>query len=81
MTEDQTKQKIKGIFLVVFPELKKSPFSFTKKQLDYRNWDSFAHMELVSKIEQTFSISLTLEDTVSIESAQDVVKLLQGKYK
>lgn len=75
MKNDLILSKVKKIFEGIFPE----KFALNRKQAQYRNWDSFAHMELISKIEQEFSISLSLEDTVAIESAQDVIRLLNKK--
>ncbi|MSS74068.1 acyl carrier protein [Candidatus Pacearchaeota archaeon] len=67
-------EKLKGIFIKVL-----GSYDSTKKQSEYERWDSFAHMELVSEVESVFNVSLTVDQVVSIESAQDILKILQSK--
>ena len=77
MDMDNMKEQVKQIFLQVFDELKPEEFSFDKKQPDYERWDSFAHMQLISEIENKMGITFDMEEVVGIESATDIVKLIE----
>ena len=67
-------EKLKNIFMKVL-----GSYEPTKKQAEYERWDSFAHMELVSEVESQFRVSFTADEVVSIESAQDILKILHSK--
>jgi len=67
-------EKIKEVFLKVIGE-----YELEKKQSDYESWDSFSHMALVSEIENQFHISLNSEEVVSIESAKDILNIINKK--
>ena len=51
MEDSSPEKKIKEIFFKIFPEENDLTFKMDKKQLEFENWDSFAHLQLVSKIE------------------------------
>ena len=67
-------EKLKNIFVKVL-----GSYDLTKKQQEYEKWDSFAHMDLVSEVESQFNISLNADEVVSIESAQDIMKIISSK--
>lgn len=73
--------KIKDIFLKMFSELSDDSFDFKKKQDQYENWDSFAHMELVSKIEQAFVITLDINEMINTDSAIQFVEIVKKKVE
>lgn len=70
------KKEVKRIFLEVF-DLKPEEFSFEKKLAEYANWDSLAHMQMISKIEDKLNLTFDIEQVISIESAYDVLKLVE----
>lgn len=78
--EEVIKNKVFEIFLEIFPEdLKKSSIKNSVSQSNFPSWDSFAHMEIVSQIESKFNISLSMDETVAIESMKDVLSVIGKK--
>ena len=61
------------IFLDTFPDIQKEDFNLDKKQVDYDNWDSFAHLNLITMTESKFGITLSIDETTSIVSARDLL--------
>ena len=72
------REEIKQVFLKVF-EMKADDFSFEKKQTDYNGWDSFAHMQIISEVEGKTGVSFEMEEVVGIESAGDILELVEKK--
>ena len=62
-----------------FPALPESDFQWTKTQNDYENWDSFAHLRIISEIEEKFSIQLDVEDVIYITNAFGFLKIIKNK--
>ena len=81
MNVEEIKQNIKKCFKEVFPEIKEDNFDFNKKQEDFENWDSFSHMELVSKIEENYNINLETEEVIELDSPQKFVDIVNEKTK
>ena len=79
--EENLKNSIKNIFFEVFPNLIGTDFSWEKEQKDYENWDSFAQLNLITFTEAKFDITLTLEESVDIKSANDLLKCVQSYLK
>lgn len=75
MTDEE---KIKEIFVKIFPEIV-DDFDLNRDQSDYENWDSFTHVNLVSEIEDQFSIELETDEIISISSAKSVLELINKK--
>ena len=75
--ETETKEIIKNIFFEVFPNLEKGDFSWEKEQKDYEHWDSFVQLNLITFAEAKFDISLTLEESIEIKSAKDLLKTVE----
>ena len=72
-------EQVKAIFLDVFQEINESSFDWNKEQNDYENWDSFAHLRIVSEIEEKFDIKLEIEDFVYIRNASGFLKIIKDK--
>lgn len=72
-------ERLKSIFLRVFEGLKEEDYVEDKKQAEYENWDSFAHMQLISEVESQFGVSLNVDEVTSIESARDILEVLKKK--
>ena len=70
---------LKQIFIDVFPDVDESSFNWDKKQNDYENWDSFAHLRIISEIEEKFSIQLDVEDVIYITNAFGFLKIIKNK--
>ena len=69
------KNGVKSIFISVFPEINEAKFNWDHTPTEYENWDSFAHLRLVSQLEKQFDIQLDLDDAINLNSASDFLKL------
>ena len=49
------------------------------KQNDYENWDSFSQLNLITMLEEKFSISISDMDSISIRSAEDALNFVKNK--
>lgn len=76
-TNENLEEKTMGIFLNIFPEINESSFDWDKVQNDYENWDSFAHLRIVTEIEEKFGISLEMDDFVYIQNAAGFLKIIK----
>ena len=76
---DETRDKVRSIFLKVFDTINEESFDFPKKADQYENWDSFAHMQLISEAEGTFSLSFEIEEISQIDSAEKLVEFIITK--
>ena len=70
---------LKEIFIDIFPDVDESSFNWDKKQNDYENWDSFAHLRIISEIEEKFTIQLDVEDVIYINNASGFLKIIKNK--
>ena len=70
--------EIKKIFFHVFPDLTESNFDWKKKQNDYQDWDSFSQLNLITLIETKFHISISDDELVNIQSAEDALNFVKG---
>ena len=77
----EIENKIKNIFLQVFPNLNENDFSFEKEQKDYENWDSFAQLNLITFAEAEFNISFSLDESIEIKSARQFVNNIKSHLK
>ena len=77
MTTD-IESTVKNIFFEVFPNLSESDFSWDKEQKDYEHWDSFAQLNLITLTETKFDISFTLDESIDIKSASDLLKNIKS---
>ncbi len=75
------KEKIKGIFFEVFPNLSESDFTWEKEQKDYESWDSFAQLNLITFTESEFDITLSLDESIEIKSANDLFECVSDHLK
>ncbi len=75
----EVENEIKKIFFSVFANLKDENFDWNAKQEDYSNWDSLAHLELMTTTETKFNIKISPEDALSIRTALDLAKLVESR--
>ena len=78
MNDEKLKEIIEDIFFQVFPNLNKNDFSWEKEQKDYENWDSFAQLNLITFTEGKFDIEFSLDESIEIKSANDLLKSVQS---
>ena len=69
------KNNVKNIFISVFPEINEVEFNWDHTPAEYENWDSFAHLRLVSQIEKKFNLQFEFDDSINLNSASDFLKL------
>lgn len=79
--EIEYKNAIKNIFFEVFPNLSETDFSWNKEQKDYDNWDSFAQLNLITLAESKFDITLSLEESINIKSANELLECVRSHLK
>ena len=46
---------------------------------DFPEWDSLGHLNLLTSLEEKFNISFDMEETMSIQSVQDLKNILEKK--
>lgn len=79
--EAEIKNSIKNIFFEIFPNLSEVDFSWNKEQKDYPHWDSFAQLNLITFAESKFNVTLTLEESINIKSANDLLECVLSHLK
>lgn len=70
---------IMEIFLTVFSELNEATFSWESPQTEYENWDSFAHLRIITEIEKRFEVKLDMDDVIYITNAKGFLELITKK--
>lgn len=78
---DEIKNIIKNIFFEVFANLAENDFAWEKEQKDYESWDSFAQLNLITFAESKFNIEFSLEESIEIKSANDLLELINSHLK
>ena len=79
--EVEIKNTVKNIFFEVFPNLSEVDFSWDKEQKEYDNWDSFAQLNLITLVESKFEITLSLEESIDIKSANEILECVSSHLK
>lgn len=69
---------VRKIFAEVFPTMSSEEFDWNKKQKSYENWDSFAHLQLLTLTEERFNITLSVDESTSIDSAQKLLECIRS---
>ena len=76
MEDSSPVKKIKEIFIKIFPEENDLSFKMDKKQSEFKNWDSFAHLQLVSEIEKQFNVRFDIDEVMNFNSPNDFLKFV-----
>lgn len=71
--------KLKAIFLKIFPNLKNDEFDLRSSRNSFENWDSLVHLQLVSEIESAFGMSFDIDEIIAIEKPADFIQLINKK--
>ena len=72
-------KKVYKIFLKVLKLKKVSDLCETSSPKNINNWDSLAHIEIVTNLNKAFKIDIKFEDLMKINKFKDVFKILK-KY-
>ena len=79
--DEEIKNMIRNIFFEVFLNLSEKDFGWEKEQKDYENWDSFAQLNLITFAEAKFDITFSLEESIEIRSANDLLDSIKSHLK
>ena len=81
MKNKKIKNDVKDIFFEVFPKLSENEFVWGKEQKDYENWDSFAQLNIITFAESKFDVSFSLDESIEIKSANDLLECINSHLK
>ena len=81
MQDKKIKIDVKNIFFEVFPKLSENEFEWEKEQKDYENWDSFAQLNIITFAESKFDITFSLDESIEIKSANDLLNCINSHLK
>ena len=81
MQDEKIKTDVKNIFFEVFPKLSEDEFEWGKEQKDYDNWDSFAQLNIITFAESKFDITFSLDESIEIKSANDLLNCINSHLK
>ncbi len=81
MQDEKIKNDVKDIFFEVFPKLSENEFAWEKEQKDYENWDSFAQLNIITFAESKFDVSFSLDESIEIKSANDLLECINSHLK
>ena len=81
MQDKKIKIDVKNIFFEVVPKLSENEFEWEKEQKDYENWDSFAQLNIITFAESKFDISFSLDESIEIKSANDLLNCINFHLK
>ncbi len=71
----------KKIYKIVTKILKyKNKLNSQDSPRTIKTWDSLAHLEIISVLNQSLKINISFEDTLKIKNVGDIVKVCE-KYK
>lgn len=76
--DKELRDEIKKIFFEVFQNMNEIDFSWEKEQKDYENWDSFAQLNLITLSEAKFDITLSLDESIEIKSANELCECIKS---
>lgn len=74
VARDLVRPEIVEIFAEVFEH--EGPLSASTSPGDVARWDSLNHVALVSMIERTFGIGLSMDEMIEIQCVGDIERLL-----
>ena len=81
MQDEKIKNDVKDIFFEVFPKLSENEFAWEKEQKDYENWDSFAQLNIITFAESKFDVLFSLDESIEIKSANDLLECINSHLK
>ena len=81
MQDEKIKNDVKDIFFEVFPKLSENEFAWEKEQKDYENWDSFVQLNIITFAESKFDVLFSLDESIEIKSANDLLECINSHLK
>lgn len=70
---------IQETILKIFSEvlnIPKSELSMPGKRIEFENWDSLVHLQLVMTLEEKFNIKLKTDEVIEMESIQKCIEIV-----
>lgn len=62
-------------------QISKNDFKITDQIVDIPEWDSLAHITIISAIEANYNIKFSTKEIINIKSITDLSKLISIKQK
>ena len=78
MNQSQIFDQLAGVFREVF-DSDEFDFSANLERGALESWDSLGHIRLVSAIEESFSVSFTMDEIELLTSTAKIAEVLQQK--
>ena len=75
---DQILTKVQDAFQATF-EVDPQSVSLETNASDIPGWDSVGHLSLASNLEQSFGISLDVDELMEMENVRQIVHILSNK--
>ena len=75
---DQILTKVQDAFKATF-EVDPQSVSLETNASDIPGWDSVGHLSLASNLEQSFGISLDVDELMEMENVRQIVHILSNK--
>lgn len=73
-------EKINEVLCDVF-DIEASQVTPTTTKGDLEEWDSMKQLELITALEQKFSVKLTMDEMISIDSVPKIIEALEKRIK
>ncbi len=74
------KEKLEAIFRDIFDD-DSIVLTDSTNSSDISDWDSLAHIQLITAIEDSFGIKFTLGEAVSAENVGEFINIIEGKLE
>ena len=71
-------QKLKGILSAIF-EVKEEDINDSSSMENIEKWDSLKHLELITAIEEYFSVTLSIEEIIVMTNFEVIKSTLRGR--
>ncbi len=76
--DENAKQKLRKLVADVLG-LAESDVTQSFSYRDTDRWDSLKHMEIITALEQNFSVTLTVDEIIAMISIPDITRILDSK--
>jgi acyl carrier protein len=78
MNRDEITVTLTSVFQRVFQE---DSLALTREMTakDVAKWDSLRHIEMITDVEKTFALKLTLREVMRLKNVGDLIDLIQAK--
>ena len=70
--------EIKAVLSSVF-HVKSDDIHINMTKDDISTWDSLTHMDLITSLEETFSISFEIQDIIIMDTVKSIIEVLKRK--